>query len=195
MLRRINAGLFEEDEDSDIELAVKASNNGGTEGGEFDYDSHVFDPDTVQGLPGCRFRVKSGIHQFKVLVAFDPAAPATARYDLFQVNAAGTLMPVGKSVSNTGGTSLIGFGIDGVPVAVPVGVGAGGRRKMPKPPRRARRKTTSSRRKATTSRKPPAPSRKTTSARASKPKSGARTVKAKRPRPQKRPKRVAKKKR
>jgi hypothetical protein len=194
MLRRINAGLFEEEDGADIELAVKAQNNNGTEAAQFDYDSTVLNQDTVQGLPGCRFKVKSGIRQFRVLVTFNTAAPLAARYELFQVNAAGTLMPVGKSVTNTGGTPLIGFGIDGVSVAVPVGAGRAGRRKMPKPPRRSRQRTTSARRKATTSRKPAA-SRKTKSAIAAKPKASTRKRKAKRPHTQKRTRRISTKKR
>jgi hypothetical protein len=205
MLRRINAGLYEEDEGRDIELAVKAQNNNGTESAQFDYDSTVLNQDTVQGLPGCRFRVKPGTRQFRALVAFDPAAPPTARYDLFQVNEAGTLIPVGKSVTNTFGTPLIGFGIGGVSVAVPVGAG-GARRKMPKPPRRASRKTMSSRRNApvptpitasVTSRKPPASSRKGKAKTATrpKPKVAARKLKSKQPRSQERAKRISKKKR
>jgi len=192
MLRRINAGLFEEDEDGDIELAVKAQNNNGTEAARFDYDSNVLAPDTVQGLPGCRFKVKSGTRQFRALVVFDPAAPPTARYDLFQVNAAGTLTPVGKSVTNTFGTPLIGFGIDGVPVAAAVGA-APGRRKMPKRPRRAARKMTSARRGATTSRKPAA-ARAAKAATTGKAKTAKRQVKAKRAQAPKRAKRAVRKK-
>jgi hypothetical protein len=195
MLKRINAGLFEEDEDSDIELAVKAQNNNGTEDARFDYNSTVLGRDTVQGHPGCRFKVRSGTRQFKVLVAFDPAAPAAARYDLFQVNAAGTLTAVGKSVSNTGGTALIGFGIDGVPVTVPAGA-AGGRRKMPKRPKRASRKAVSRRRRAKTTRKPAASSSNSTSAarrKQAKPRKRARAVKTTRPRTPKRATRGAKK--
>ena len=203
MLRRINAGLYEEDEGRDIELAVKAQNNNGTESAQFDYDSNVLNQDTVQGLPGCRFKVKAGTRQFRALVTFDPAAPPTARYDLFQVNAAGALIPVGKSVTNTFGTPLIGFGIDGVSVAVPVGAG-GARRKMPKPRRRASGKTKSSPRNApfttpiaaaVASRKPTASARKAKAATRPKPKVAGRKLESKRPRSQKRPKRIVKKKR
>lgn len=174
MLRRINAGLFEEDEGSDIELAVKAQGNNGTQAAQFDYDSNVLGQDTVQGLPGCRFRVQPGTRQFRALVVFDPAAPPTARYDLLQVNAAGALSTVGKSVSNAGGTPLIGFGIAGVQVAVAAGA-AGGRMKMAKPPRRAARKMASVRPKK-------------------KPKAAKRAVKAKRRPAPKRAKRTSRKK-
>jgi hypothetical protein len=165
MLRRVNAGLFEEDDGAAIELAVKAQNNNGTEAAQFDYDSNVLGQDTVQGFPGCRFTVKPGIRQFRALVVFDPAAAKTARYDLFQVNAAGTLTSVGKTVTNTGGTPLIGFGIDGVAVTALVGARAR-RRKMPKPPRSARGKTTktTTRRRASTSPKAKRSSRKVKSA-------------------------------
>jgi hypothetical protein len=64
MLRRVNAGLFEEDEGANVQLAVKATNNGGVEAAQFDYDSTVLDRD------------------------------------------------VGKSVTNNGGTPLIGFGVN-----------------------------------------------------------------------------------
>jgi hypothetical protein len=90
------------------------------------------------------------------------------------VNAAGALTAVaGKNVTNTGGTALIGFGIAGVPVAVPVGVTAG-RRKMAKPPRRAAGKV-----KAATKKKP---------------KAAKRAVKAKRRPAPKRAKRIVRKK-
>jgi hypothetical protein len=134
MLRRVNAGLFEEDEGADIELAVKASNNDGTEAAQFDYDSTVLDQDVVDGFPGCRFKVGSGNRQFMALVTFSPSASAAARYDLFQMNAAGALTPVGKSVTNSGGTPLIGFTIAGVPVQVPAPARA--RRKAGRPSRR-----------------------------------------------------------
>jgi hypothetical protein len=154
MLRRVNAGLYEEEDGADIQLVVKATNNSGVEAAQFDYDSTVLHEETIQGFPGARFTVKPGIRQFRVLVVFSPTAPATARYDLFQVNAAGTLTAVGKSVTNSGGTPLIGFGIDGIPVEAAVGVGEG-RRKRPKPARRTRHKTMLTRRRAATPTKPP----------------------------------------
>jgi hypothetical protein len=193
MLRRVNAGLFEEDDGAAIELAVQAQNNGGTEAAQFDYDSNVLSQDTVQGFPGCRFTVQPGIRQFRALVVFAPAAPSTARYDLFQVNAAGTLTSVGKSVTNTGSTPLIGFGIDGVAVPALAGAAAG-RRRMPTPPRRARRKTTMARRKASTSAKPKRASRKVKSA-APKSKTAARKRKAPRRSARKSRKRTSTKKR
>lgn len=185
MLRRVNAGLYEEDEGADIQLVVKATNNGGVEAGQFDYDSTVLPQETIQGFPGGHFTVKSGIRQFRVLVVFSPTAPATARYELFQVNAAGTLTAVGKSVTNNGGTPLIGFGIDGVAVEAAVGAGAG-RRKRPKPARRTRHKTMLTRRKAA------APSRPAASRKA-KPKAAARKAKSLRPRAPKRPQRIFRK--
>jgi hypothetical protein len=140
MLRRVNAGLYEEDEGSDVELAVKATGNGGMEAALFDYDSTVLDQDVVDGFPGCRFTVGGGTRQFRALVAFSPAASASARYDLFQVNAAGTLAPVGKSVTNSGGTPLIGFGIAGVPVDEEVAM-TGRRRKAAKASRKKTSRT------------------------------------------------------
>lgn len=191
MLRRVNAGLYEEDEGSDVELAVKATNNGGVEAAQFDYDSTVLGQDLVDGFPGCRFTVRSGTRQFRALVTFSPSAPATARYDLFQVNAAGTLTPVGKSVTNNGGTPLIGFGIAGVAVEEAVEI-AGGRRKARKPSRPKPRKTMLTRRKAAT------PSRKKASTRRTKVKAGAQKTKPTRARRAKgatrrRPKRIFRK--
>jgi len=142
MLRRVNAGLYEEDGGADVELAVKASNNGGVEAATFDYDSTVLPPHPIEGHPGCEFTVKSGIHQFRVLVVFNPAAPATARYDLFQINGAGVLVPIaGKSVTNNGGTPLIGFGIDGLAAVAVAGPRAARRRKARKPSRPKPKKT------------------------------------------------------
>ena len=148
MLRRVNAGLYEEDEGADVELAVKASNNDGVEDATFDYDSTVLPAHPIGGHPGCQFTVQSGTQQFRVLVVFSPSAPATARYDLFQVNAAGTLVPIaGKSVTNNGGTPLIGFGIDGE-AAEDEAKAAGRRRKARKPSRPKAQKTMLTRRTA-----------------------------------------------
>ena len=105
MLRRVHAALFEEDAGLGIELAVVARNNNGTESARFDYDSTVLPPDIVQGHPGCRFVVRPNLRGFRVLVVFDPGAPATARYDLHQVNSAGALLPVGKSVTKSAATA------------------------------------------------------------------------------------------
>jgi hypothetical protein len=173
MLKKVTGALFEEDEDASVSLAVQSQNNNGVESATFDYDSGVLPAGPIQGHPGCTFDVLSDIHQFRTLVVFDPGAPSTARYDLFQVNSAGTLVPVGKSVTNAASTPLIGFGIDGVAVAAPIGVGgpvgarpAGRRRssasRQPpparkKPPVRATRKTAAKRKAAKkTTRKPAA---------------------------------------
>ena len=172
MLRRVNAGLYEEDEGANVQLAVKATNNGGVEAAQFDYDSTVLDPDVIDGFPGCRFTARSGTRQFRALVVFGQGAPATARYDLFQVNAAGTLTPVGKSVTNNGGTPLIGFGIAGVAVEEVVVIPSARREaRKRKTARPKRRKTMRPRRKAATA------SRKKPSTRMAKAKSGARKTK------------------
>jgi hypothetical protein len=155
MLKRVTSALYEEDEEASVSLAVQAQNNNGVERATFDYDSGVLPPGPIQGHPGCTFEVLSGIHQFRTHVVFDPGAPSTARYDLFQVDSAGTLVPVGKSVTNAASTSLIGFGIEGVAVAAPVGVGG---------PVGAR-PAGAARRRAAPSRQPP-PARKKPTARA-----------------------------
>jgi hypothetical protein len=182
MLRRVNAGLYEEDDGRDVQLAVKATNNNGVEAAQFDYDSTVLGQDVVDGFPGCRFTVGSGTRQFRALVTFSPSSSASARYDLFQVNAAGTLTPVGKSVTNTGGTPLIGFGIAGVAVQAAVEI-AGPRAKARRPSRRKPRKTTLTRRKAAS------PSSKKAS-RTARRKTVSRKAKPTRARTAKRPKRT-----
>jgi hypothetical protein len=175
MLKRVTGALYEEDEDASVSLAVQSQNNNGVESATFDYDAGVLPTGPIQGHPGCTFDVLSDIHQFRTLVVFDPGAPSTARYDLFQVNSAGALVPVGKSVTKAASAPLIGFGIDGVTVAAPVGVGApaGGRpagagrrraapsRRQPaarkKPPVGTKRKTTAKRKAAKKTTRTPAP--------------------------------------
>ena len=179
MLRRVTSALFEEDEDASVSLAVQAQNNNGVESAIFDYDSTVLPAGPIQGHPGCTFNVLPAIHQFRTLVVFDPGAPPTARYDLFQVDTAGTLVPVGKGVTKAASAALIGFGIDGVAVAAPVAVGAppagraGARRgrssRSPQPPplrkkaaARPTRKTAAKRKAATKAKRTPAKRKSTT---------------------------------
>jgi hypothetical protein len=174
MLKRVTSALFEEDEDASVSLAVQSQNNNGVERATFDYDAGVLPAGPIQGHPGCTFDVLSDIHQFRTFVFFDPGAPSTARYDLFQVNSAGALVPVGKSVTKAASTPLIGFGIDGVAVVAPVGVGApvgarpagAGRRRSSasrqppparkKPPVRTTRKTAAKRKAARKTTRTPA---------------------------------------
>jgi esterase/lipase superfamily enzyme len=136
MLRRVHDALFREDAGLSIELAVVAQNNNGVQSAHFEYDSVVLS-DVVQGHPGCRFIVQYGIRQFRALVAFDPAAPASARYDLCQVDSAGRLQRVGESVTMSEATSQIVLSIDGV--AVPGRAGGPPPPGMSGPRRRARR--------------------------------------------------------
>ncbi len=117
MLKRVTGALFEGDADSDVQLVVQAQNNIGTESAKFEYDSTVLPARPIQGHPGCKFTVEASIRQFEVIVVFAPGAPSSARYDLFEVNSAGGLSPLGEFVTKAASAPLIGFGIDGLPVA------------------------------------------------------------------------------
>jgi hypothetical protein len=175
MLKRVTGALYEEDEDASVSLAVQSQNNNGVERATFDYDAGVLPPGPIQGHPGCTFDVLSNIHQFRTHVVFDPGAPSTARYELFQVNSAGALVPVGKSVTKAASTALIGFGIDGVAVAAPVGVGApvGGR-----PAGAGRRRAAPSRQPPPARKKPPVGTKRKTTAKRKAAKKTTRTTAA-----------------
>ena len=118
MLKRVTGALFEADAGSRIQLVVQARSNNGTEAARFEYDSTVLPAQTILGHPGCTFAVVPAIRQFEAIVVFDPAAPAGARYDLFEVNSAGGLTALGENVTSGASAPLIGFGVDGVRVAV-----------------------------------------------------------------------------
>jgi hypothetical protein len=167
MLTRVTGALFEGDAGDDVQLVVRAQNNNGTEAATFEYAEALLTTETIQGHPGCSFTLEPSIHQFETIVVFAANAPASARYDLLQVNSAGGLTLLGESVVNGGGSPLIGFGIDGIPTPVRAAVrstrGAAGRIRL----KRARtRKTTRKRVKARATVKRRRPSaRKTTAAR------------------------------
>jgi hypothetical protein len=123
MLTRVNAALFEGDLGEQVQLFVAQQGNGGVETAKFEYNNVVLPTQTIQGHPGCEFTLVGGIHQFECIVVFNPAS-SSARYDLFQVNGAGGATSLNKSATSDSGGPIIGFGIDGVPVAAPAGTTA-----------------------------------------------------------------------
>ena len=140
MLKRVTGALFEADAGSRIQLVVQARSNNGTEAARFEYDSIVLPAQTILGHPGCTFAVVPAIRQFEAIVVFDPAAPAGARYDLFEVNSAGGLTALGENVTSGASAPLIGFGVDGLRVAVaPMGLTRGARDENDAPPAEQRR--------------------------------------------------------
>ena len=122
MLKRVTAALYVEDAGAHVQLAVIATNNKGVEDARFEYDGDVLPRGTLDSHPACRFDVKAGSHQLRVIVAFHPDARDTAHYDLLQVNDGGALQPVGASVTKAASAPIIGFGIDGVAVPAVAGV-------------------------------------------------------------------------
>jgi hypothetical protein len=118
MLRRVNAALYEGDLGEHVELFVIQQGNGGVETAMFEYSGIVLPAHPIQGHPGCEFTVVSGTHQFQCIAVFNPASQPTARYDLFEVNSAGGQTALNKSVTAADPAPLIGFGIDGVAVAL-----------------------------------------------------------------------------
>jgi hypothetical protein len=113
MLREIDPGLFEAPLGSDVQLAVIAQNNKGTETARYRYGSSSLTTESVHGHDGCSFTVSAGTHQLKAGVVFDPDAP-DASYELFQVNDAGVLESLNLNVTASDPTARIAFGIDGV---------------------------------------------------------------------------------
>ena len=113
MLQEIDPGLFEAPADSEVQLAVIAQNNNGTEMARFSYNSSPLTTESIQGHDGCRFTVTEGTRQLKVGVTFATDAPPDANYELFQVNDAGVLESLELSVTAADPTPRIAFGIDG----------------------------------------------------------------------------------
>jgi len=139
MLRRVNAGLFEAPAGAHIQLLVEAQGNNGVEEASFQYGTEVLDPLTVDGAPGCEFDVSGDRDVLEIGVVFDPAAPGSARYDVFEFEN-GVRSSLNLFVKNSDSAPLLFFTID--PVGVLAGAGAvprgaardGGARSMPPPP-------------------------------------------------------------
>jgi hypothetical protein len=121
MLTRLTGALFQGDAGEKVQLFVVHQGNLGPEQATFAYNSTPQQPRNVLGHPGCELTLQTGIRQFETLVVFNPASPAAARYDLFQVNSAGGAAALGENVTRAALTHAIGFGIDGAPVAAMAG--------------------------------------------------------------------------
>ena len=123
MLRRVTSDRYEADEGDRIQIVTKAQNNNGVNDARFEYDSNVLPRETIQGLPGASFTVAKGRKRFQAVVAFDAGAKAGARYDVFEVDEVGGLTDLRQHVSKIDSSPLVGFAVEGVSVAVPVGAG------------------------------------------------------------------------
>jgi hypothetical protein len=136
MLRRVNAALFEAPAGARIQVVAESQGNNGVNDARFEYATELLPRETILGLPGCSFRVADSSEGLEAVVVFDPGAPGSARYDLFEVEN-GVKSDLGKSTTASQSAPLISFTIDPVAVAVVT------RSKSLAPPRAAAaRKTT-----------------------------------------------------
>jgi hypothetical protein len=117
MLRRVNAALFEAPPGAVIQVVAEAQGNNGVDDARFEYAGQILPRETILGLPGCSFTVADFSERLEAVVVFDPAAPGSARYDLFEVEN-GVKLALQKSARHSDSAPLISFTIDPVLVAV-----------------------------------------------------------------------------
>ena len=117
MLRRVNAALFEAPPGAVIQVVADAQGNNGVNDARFEYAGQILPRVTILGLPGCSFTVADFSERLEAVVVFDPAAPASARYDLFEVEN-GVKSDLQKSTKHSDSSPLISFTIDPIFVAV-----------------------------------------------------------------------------
>jgi hypothetical protein len=117
MLRRVNAALFEAPPGALIHVVAEAQGNNGVNDARFEYAGQILPRETMLGLPGCSFTVADSSERLEAVVVFDPGAPGSARYDLFEVEN-GVKNDLQKSTRHSDSTPLISFTIDPVLVAV-----------------------------------------------------------------------------
>lgn len=110
MLRRVNAALFEAPAGATIQVVAMAQENNGVNDARFEYAGQILPRQTIQGLPGCSFTVADSREGLEAAVVFDPAAPGSARYDLFEVENGATL-DLHKSTRQSDFSPLISFTI------------------------------------------------------------------------------------
>jgi hypothetical protein len=162
MLRRITFDRYEADLGDQIELVAQSQSNNGVNDARFEYANKVLPRLAIQGLPGATFTVQPGRNRVQAVVAFAPGAGAAARYDLFELDSVGGLTDLRQHVSKMDSAPLVGFAVEGVPVAAAVtrGMPAAGRTVSPPP----QGKKAAARKK--TKRRVPAAKKKTTRKRA-----------------------------
>ena len=110
MLRRVNAALFEAPAGARIQVVAAAQENNGVNDARFEYAGQILPRETILGLPGCSFTVADARKGLEAAVVFDPAAPGSARYDLFEVEN-GTTLDLHKSTRHLDLSPLISFTI------------------------------------------------------------------------------------
>ena len=113
MLLRVNAALFESPPGAVIQVVAEAQGNNGVNDARFEYARQILPRATILGLPGCSFTVADVSERLEAVVVFDPAAPGSARYDLFEVEN-GVKSSLQKSTKHSDSTPLISFTIDPV---------------------------------------------------------------------------------
>jgi hypothetical protein len=113
MLQRVNGALFEAQAGERIQIVAVLASNPGASGAKFEYADRIVDNDP--GEPAqCTLEIERGINQFEAFVFFAAGLPASARYDLFQIDQAGNPDPLDESITANVTLPVIGFGIDGV---------------------------------------------------------------------------------
>jgi hypothetical protein len=117
MLRRVNATVFAAPAGARIQIVAESQNNNGVHEARFEYGNRVLDAERILNRPGCSITVDDDSALFDATVIFDPSAPASAQYDLFEVEN-GVKSALGKFTRSSDGPT-INFAID--PTLVPVG--------------------------------------------------------------------------
>jgi hypothetical protein len=117
MLRRVNAALFEAPAGARIQVVAAAQENNGVNDARFEYAGQILPRETIQGLPGCSLTVADARKGLEAAVVFDPAAPGSARYDLFEIEN-GAALDLNKSTRNSDSAPLISFTIRPEPIDV-----------------------------------------------------------------------------
>ena len=117
MLRRVNAALFEAPPAARIQVVAEAQGNNGVNDARFEYAGRILPREKILGLPGCSFTVAGSSERLEAVVVFDPGAPRSARYDLFEVEN-GVKSALQKFTKRSESAPLISFTIDPVLLAV-----------------------------------------------------------------------------
>jgi hypothetical protein len=137
MLRRITFDRYEADLGEHVEIVAQSQSNNGVNDARFEYANNALPRLAIQGLPGASFTVLPGRNRVQAVVAFDPAAGAAARYDLFELNRAGGLTDLRQHVSKIDSAPLVGFAVEGVPAGAAVTRGMATARRTVPPPKTA----------------------------------------------------------